>query len=229
MCKKQTSVSNSSTESEIWHQEGCARRAALDVVKKYKLKKSDKSYVLYSYRSEGNADTHFEKIRGVRIRRRLRSINAHDEQKRFELRKAGHFVKVQNPFCGTHCQWRRAYKRGGTSVRSRSESIRDCAITRGNASSPIARQALRRPRILPWVGQRSKKPRLTKKGKTIICRTDNFVLLVVPGLSTNFWKRFVLYVATAGVIKFIFKSSIRAKWRNSSKKLVRSLKNPEQK
>ena len=34
-----------------------------------------------------------------------------------------------------------------------------------------------------WVlGQ---KPRLTKEVKTIICNTDNFVPLVVPGLSTN--------------------------------------------
>ena len=31
----------------------------------------------------------------------------------------------------------------------------------------------------------SQKPRLTKEGKTIICKTDNFVPLVVPGLSTR--------------------------------------------
>ena len=30
------------------------------------------------------------------------------------------------------------------------------------------------------------KPRLTKEGKTIICKMDNFVPLVVPGLSTSF-------------------------------------------
>ena len=29
------------------------------------------------------------------------------------------------------------------------------------------------------------KPRLTKEGKTIVCKTDNFVPLIVPGLSTN--------------------------------------------
>ena len=34
-----------------------------------------------------------------------------------------------------------------------------------------------------WVS--GQKPRLTKKGKTIECKTDNFVLLVVPGLSTS--------------------------------------------
>ena len=41
-----------------------------------------------------------------------------------------------------------------------------------------------------WVcGQ---KPRLTQNGKSIICKTDNFVPLVVPGLSADFWKQFVL-------------------------------------
>ena len=34
-----------------------------------------------------------------------------------------------------------------------------------------------------WVSGR--KPRLTKEGKTITCKTDNFVPLVVPGLSIN--------------------------------------------
>ena len=34
-----------------------------------------------------------------------------------------------------------------------------------------------------WVS--GQKPQLTKDGKTIICKTDNFVPLVVPGLSTN--------------------------------------------
>ena len=37
---------------------------------------------------------------------------------------------------------------------SRSKSIRDCATTRGNASSSIALKTLRRPRILQRVGQR---------------------------------------------------------------------------
>ena len=34
-----------------------------------------------------------------------------------------------------------------------------------------------------WVG--GQKPRLSKDGKSIICKTDNFVPLVVPGLSAN--------------------------------------------
>ena len=34
-----------------------------------------------------------------------------------------------------------------------------------------------------WVS--GQKQRLTKEGKTIVCKTDNFVPLVVPGLSTG--------------------------------------------
>ena len=34
-----------------------------------------------------------------------------------------------------------------------------------------------------WVS--GQKPRLTKYGKSVICKTDNFVPLVVPGRSTN--------------------------------------------
>ena len=34
-----------------------------------------------------------------------------------------------------------------------------------------------------WVS--GQKPRLTKDGKSIICKTDNIVFLVFPGLSTN--------------------------------------------
>ena len=71
---------------------------------------------------------------------------------------------------------RSANPRGGTSARSRPQSVRNRATTGGNASSPVARQALRKPRIL-WVGQRSKAT-IDPKWKEY-----NFVPLVVPGLS----------------------------------------------
>ena len=37
----------------------------------------------------------------------------------------------------------------------------------------------------PMDGSAGQEPRLTKKGKSIFCKTNNFVPLVVPGLSTN--------------------------------------------
>ena len=44
-----------------------------------------------------------------------------------------------------------------------------------------------------WVSGQN--PRLTKNGKSIICKTDNFVPLVVPGLSANSGSVFVFYIA----------------------------------
>ena len=110
--------------------------------------------------------------------------NAHDEQKRLKLRWIGHFAKVQEHHSGAHCHWRSARPRGSTSFRSRFKSITDCAITRRIASSPIAWKTLRRHGYsYEWVS--GQKPRLTKQGQTIVCKTDNFVPLVVPGLSAN--------------------------------------------
>ena len=82
-------------------------------------------------------------------------------------------------------QTRNAYKRGSTSRSSRSSSLRDSVITRRNACCSIASKTLRRPRMFLLVGQLSK-PRLTKKEKTIVCKTDNSVPLVVSGLSANY-------------------------------------------
>ena len=53
-----------------------------------------------------------------------------------------------------------------------------------NACCSIAWKTLRRPRLFLRVGQRSK-TRFDQKVKTILCKTDNFVPLVVPRLSAN--------------------------------------------
>ena len=86
--------------------------------------------------------------------------------------------------CGDYSQWRSANKRGSTSVRSRSWSLRDSAITRRNACCSIAWKILRRPWIFLRVGQQSKTT-VDPRGKTIVCKTNNFVPLVVPRLSAN--------------------------------------------
>ena len=64
--------------------------------------------------------------------------------------------KVQNPYSSVDCKRSGATPRGGTSVRSRSKSVRNRATTRQYACSPLARQAFRRPRILLRAGQRSR-------------------------------------------------------------------------
>ena len=48
----------------------------------------------------------------------------------------------------TYSQWGSAYKRGSTSIRSRSKSLRDCPVARRHACCPVAWKTLRRPRIV---------------------------------------------------------------------------------
>ena len=59
-----------------------------------------------------------------------------------------------------------------------------------------------------WVS--GQKPRLTKEGKTIVCKTDNFVPLVVPGFSTSSGSN---SSSTSTSQDFVNKSSSRANWR----------------
>ena len=120
----------------------------------YMLNNFGQGYVLFSCWSKGNAGNLFTFARGVRIRGWFRSFHTHADQKGFELRWKGHLEEVQTPNSGHDGQWRSGNIRGGTNLCSRSWIIRDCAITRWNASSFIARKTLRRPRILLWVGQR---------------------------------------------------------------------------
>ena len=120
------------SHEETLHQEGCARRVARNLSKSLEAQECGPSYAEYSYWSNDNAGTHFEKTGRARIRCRFWSINAHAEQEMFKLRWTGYFAKIQHPYCGIDCQWRSAHPRGGTSVRSWSKSIRDSAITRRN-------------------------------------------------------------------------------------------------
>ena len=64
-------------------------------------------------------------------------------------------------------------------------SLRDGAITRRNACCSITLKNSTKTTDIPMGGSAVKNTRLTKEGKTIICKTDNFVPLVVPGLSTS--------------------------------------------
>ena len=99
----------------------------------------------------GNAGTLFKKARGTRIRGRLPSTDAHAEQKGFELGRNGDSAEIRG-----NVRWGSANKRGSTGTCLRSGSLRNSAITRGHACSSITWKAVRRTRIHPWVGQRSK-------------------------------------------------------------------------
>ena len=88
-----------------------------------------------------------------------------------------------------------------------------------------------------WVS--GQKPRLIKDGKSIFCKTDNFILL------RQYRKRFVLHIAITGLVekrgensswkqhatcfKIIFKFSIRATWRISMQEIGAIHKKPNPK
>ena len=174
------------SHEETLHQEGCARSAAWDLAKNiYKLKNSNKAtfYTPFEVKAMQAPSSKRPEERQFVVDSRASSMHMMST-KRVELRWIGHFAKVQEPHCGTCSQRWSAHPRGGTSVRSRSKSIRDCAITRGNTSSPIVGKLCEdHGYSCEWVS--GEKPRLTKDGKTIKCKTDNFVPLVVPGSATS--------------------------------------------
>ena len=82
-------------------------------------------------------------------------------------------------------QWRSVNAWRGNSVRQRIGYVLDNESPREHASSIIARKALRCKRIFLRMDQWSKKPHLIKNGIRIICNTENFVPIVVPGLSAS--------------------------------------------
>ena len=134
-------------------------------------------------------------------------------KKRNKLRWDRHIEKVQTPFCGTHCQRWSAHPRGGTSAR-------------GNASSPITWTALRRPRMLLWVGQCSKTT-VDQRGEVNFMQNGQLRTSCCSSVIHQFWWQFVVNIAIAG---FVNKSSSRAKWRTSTTKVGRIiLKNQQQK
>ena len=63
--------------------------------------------------------------------------------------------------------------------------IRDYESPRKHASSIIARKGLRWKRIFLWMDQWSKNHISLKDGIRIMCNTENFVPIVVPGLSNS--------------------------------------------
>ena len=89
--------------------------------------------------------------------------------------------RSRTPHCGAYSQWRRAYKRRGTSFRSRSKSARELEETLAVLS--LRKLCEDHGFSNEWVS--GQMPRLTKDGKTSVCKTDNFVPVVVPGLSNS--------------------------------------------
>ena len=145
-----------SQEEREW-QERCAREAAWRLAKNI-LKLSEKHKTTFFSPSENwclPAPSTL-KTRGKRICCRLRSVDAHDQQKGFEFRWIGNRDDIKKSDDGYNSQWSSADAWRGHSVCQRIGHILDNESPRGYASSFIARKALRWTRILIWMDRRSK-------------------------------------------------------------------------
>ena len=161
--------------------------------------KYGQNYVLLSSWSQGNAGAHFETCRRTWIRGWLRSINAHAEQKGVKLRRNGDSVEIQEHHNSGNGQRGSANKRGSTSFRSRSWSLPDGANTWWHAcSGPVSKTTSAQE----WEKDSVQDGKL----RTSYC----------PWIVVKFWYQFA-----EGLVKHIFKSSIRAKWRTRSRTKIK--------
>ena len=135
--------------------------------------------------------------------------------------------KVQNPNRSVDCKRRSAHSRGGTSVRSWLESVRNRALLEETpAVLSLDNLCKDHGYYNEWVS--GQEPRLTHSAKSIICKDRQFCTSCRSRVICQFRKQFVFYYAitriarTRGISsiwkqsgsKLIFRFSIRAKWRH---------------
>ena len=127
-----------------------------------------------------------------------------------QLHHRSHFVVEPNPttVATTNGRCKRSARK-----RSRSWSLRDGANTRWHACSSITWKALRRTRIYLWVDQRSKAtPDQTWEEDPM--QDGKYRCSCCPWSSSS----------ASVLVKYIFKSSNRAKWLSGPRKLARFTK-----
>ena len=101
-------------------------------------------------------------------------------KKGFELRGIGHFARVQEPHCGAYTQWGSAHKEEAqVYVHDLDLFVTVQLLEETPAVLSLGKLCEDHGYSYEWVS--GQKPRLTKEEKTIMCKTDNFVHLVVRG------------------------------------------------
>ena len=203
---------------ETLHQERCARREAWDLSNKIFSSSRMPTKLRFYFPVEARvmpAPTS-KKTRGVRIRSRFRSVNAHDEQKRLKLKWIGYFAKIHEHLCGANLKWESACTRGSTGVRSRSWPLRDCAITRRNACCSIVWKTLRRPRIsiYEWVcGQNTT---VGQRGEDNCMRNGQFRTSCRARGIHQFWKHSAFHHHTRARREKKVEKASGNSWRSAS-------------
>ena len=130
------------------------------------------------------------------------------EQKRFELRRNGHFEKVQNPYHSDYGKWGSANKWRSTGKVHDLGFFVTVQILEGHACCSVARKALRRTPIFKGVGQRSKNHGRPQKKKTF-CKTKQFRTSCRSRSILQQWYKFVFNTVFTGLV--IDKSGHRTK------------------
>ena len=135
------------SHEETLHLERCARKAAWVWQNIYKLKNSEKatfytaieSRVMPAPTSKRPEERNFAVDSGASM---------HTMSKKLSPDELDTLRRSRTPIVELTATGDVHIHEEAQVFRSRSKSVRNCAITRGNASSPVARQALRRSRIL---------------------------------------------------------------------------------
>ena len=177
--------SNSGKKRAISRQEECARKASWDLSRKNVLSSRPRTKLRFILLWKKDTGASLQKHRRAYVCGWFGSFSAHAEQEGFKLSRNGYFAEIQNPYDGGDRKWRSANKRGSTSFRSWSRSVRHSAITRRNASRFYRLVSFAQNTDIRMSGKNGETPRLTQNGKTITCTMDYFVLRVVPGLSPS--------------------------------------------
>ena len=160
------------SHEETLQQERCARRVAWDLANK--LNNSDKATFYTPIEARVIASTHFEKTRGARIRSRFGSINAHDEQKELSSEELDTSRRSRNST---------VVLTANGEVHTNEEAQAHVHDLNTLAVQSLGKLCEDHGYSYEWVS--GQKPQLTKEVRTTACKTDNFVTLVVPGLSTS--------------------------------------------
>ena len=125
------------------------------------------------------------KTEGKRIRGRFRSITAHVEQERPELCRIGNRKGLKKSDDGCCSQRRSAIKRSNDSVCQRIGFIRDSEASRRHTDRSLTRKTAKITDI-PARGPVVRNHNSLKMADEYIqCSTENYVRIVVPGLSTG--------------------------------------------
>ena len=114
-------------QDETLQQERCTRRVAWDLSTSSKIRIRQLSTLLLK---PGQCRHPLQNLQRNENSRLTPEHQCTVEQKGFEFSRTGDSAEIQEPHNGGNGQWRSANKRGSTSFRSRSCSLRDCAITR---------------------------------------------------------------------------------------------------